>query len=182
MTGAVWLLARAEEERGPLFLILPELKELIWGAAAFAVLVFLVWKLVGPKLAETLAVRQAAVTGRLEEAERAKAEAEGLLNDYRQQLAGAKSEANRIIEESRQSAEQLRQELMTRSQAEAERISTRARAEVAAERERATTELKREVAVLSVQLAGRVVERNLDSETQRALVESYLSDLDGMRR
>lgn len=181
MIAATWL-ALAEEERDPLFLILPEAKELIWGAVSFAVLAFLIWWKVGPKLAETLAARQAAVTSRLEEAEKAKADAEGLLNDYRQQLAGAKSEANRIIEESRQSAEQLRQELMARSQAEAERIAARARAEVAAERERASTELKREVATLSVQLAGKVVEKNLDTETQRALVESYLADLDGIRR
>jgi F-type H+-transporting ATPase subunit b len=180
MMTPMLLLAQADEGRSGLFLIFPEIHELIWGVVSFAVLVFILWKVAGPAMNRMLETRQQAVVGGLQEAEQAKQEAQGLLDDYRQQLANAKDEANRIIEESRQTAEELRSELMAKAASEAEEIVAKARAEVVAERERALAEVRQEVADLSIDLAERVVQGSLDREAQRGLIDRYLDELERM--
>jgi F-type H+-transporting ATPase subunit b len=174
------LLAQADEGRSGLFLIIPEIHELIWGIVSFAVLAFFLWKFAGPALNRMLDARQQAVVGGLQEAEQAKQEAQDLLDDYRQQLANAKDEGNRIIEEARQTAETMRDELMAKASSEADEIVAKARGEVIAERERALTEVRQEVADLSIDLAERVVQGSLDREAQRGLINRYLDELERM--
>ncbi|MFQ5967284.1 MAG: F0F1 ATP synthase subunit B [Acidimicrobiia bacterium] len=171
------LLLAAEEKSG-LFLILPQTEELIWGAIAFAVLALLIWRFAGPAIKNTLDARQAAVTGSLEDAETAKQEAQSLLEDYRQQLAQAQDESNRIIGQARQTADAIRQETVDRANAEAEEIRQKAREDAAAEMERAREGLRSEVANLSIDLAERVVQESLDRETQLGLVERYIEELE----
>jgi F-type H+-transporting ATPase subunit b len=173
------LLAQAEGRSG-LFLIIPETKELIWGIVSFAVLAFLLWKVAMPALNRMLEARQQAVVGGLREAEQAKQEAQGLLDDYRQQLSNAKDEANRIIEEARQTAEAMRAELTTKASADADEIVAKARSEVSAERDRALAEVRQEVADLSLDLAERVVQGSLDRDAQRGLIGRYLEELERM--
>jgi len=167
------LLAQAEGGRSGLFLIIPEIHELIWGIVSFAVLAFFLWKFAGPALNRMLDARKQAVVGGLQEAEQAKQEAQGLLDDYRQQLANAKDEANRIIEEAREMAETMRQEMTAKASSEADEIVVKARAEVVAERDRALTEVR-------IDLAERVVQGSLDRETQRGLIDRYLDELERM--
>jgi F-type H+-transporting ATPase subunit b len=177
---SLFVLAAAEGGKSGLFLILPETHELIWGIVSFAVLVFLLWKFAGPAMNRMLEDRQQAVVGGLQEAEQAKAEAQGLLDDYRSQLASAKDEANRIIEEARQTAETMRSEMTAKASSEADEIVAKARSEVSAERERAIAEVRQEVADLSLDLAERVVQGSLDREAQRGLIDRYLDELERM--
>lgn len=168
----------AEEERSPLFLVLPEPTELIWGAVSFIIVVVLVGRRAMPAINRTLEARQRAITSQLEEAEATKVEAQSLLDDYRQQIANIRAEGGQIIEESRQSAETLKQDILTRAGTEAEQIVSRAKEEAAAERARAMADARQEVANLSIDLAERVVGQNLDRTTQLGLVERYLADLE----
>ncbi len=172
------LVLLAAEEKSGLFLILPAREELIWGSIAFGVLAVLVWRLAGPAIRRTLDARQAAVTGSLDQAEKAKQEAQSLLQDYREQLAQAQAEANRIIEEARSTADAMRAEATARATAEAEEIRQKAREDAASEIVRAREGLRSEVANLSVDLAERVVQQSLDRETQLGLVERYIEELE----
>lgn len=178
-TFAVQILAVEEEPEG-IDLILPETKELIAGIIAFGIVFFFVWKWAWPVLQETLEKRQQAITGQLQEAEKAKAEAESLLGDYQAQLSGAREEANQIIDEARSTADFMKSDIVGRAESEAAGILDKARADVSAERDRAATALQRDVADLSVQMAEKVVEGSIDSAAQRALVERYLDELGGL--
>ena len=102
-------------------------------------------------------------------------------NDLREQLAGARGEATRIIEEARQAADAVRAETVNRAQQEAEDIVSRARSEAAAESGRALEAARLEVANLSIDLAEKVVEQSLDREAQLGLVESYLTELESSK-
>lgn len=177
------ILAQAAEEaaeEGGLALLLPELPELIGGILAFAIVFFFMWKWALPAINRTLEARQKAISGQLEEADKAKAEAESLLEDYRQQLAEARQEANRIVDEARRTAESMRDEIVQRAEGEAQEIVRRAREEVDAERQRALQELRAEVAQLSVELAEKVLQQSIDRKAQQSLIDSYLSELEGM--
>lgn len=171
----------AESSSSGLGLLLPDSSELWAGIIAFAVIFLVVWKWVIPTLNATLAKRQEAERSRLQEAEDAKLEAGKLADEYRQQLAGAQTEAAGIVEEARSAAEVVRTETVERAQAEAEEIVSRAREEAVAESERALSAARREVADLSLDLAEKVVGRNLDRQAQQGLVDEYLAELEADR-
>ena len=158
----------------------PPLNELIVGAIAFGVLFFFVWKWVLPRLGKALEERRQKIQGSLEEAERAKRDADKLLADYQQKLRDAGSEAGRIIEESRKTAEQMRRDLLAKAEDESRQIVAKAQEEVRAERDRAVQSLRRELAEASVELAARVVGETLDKDKHVRLVEQFIDDVKAM--
>lgn len=181
MNLALILPIAAEETEGGsggLEILLPPLNELIAGIIAFAIVFFFVWKWAVPAINRMLEQRQAAISGQIQEAEKAKAEAESLLADYRGQLAEARAEGNKIIDEARQSAEQMRADIIAKAEADAEQIRARAREEAAGEKSRALAEAKGQVGDISVDLASKIVGESLDQQAHQALIDRYLADLE----
>jgi F-type H+-transporting ATPase subunit b len=170
----------AEESSG-IDLLLPHPDELIAGILAFIIIFFFVWKWAVPAINKTLEARQAAIRSELEAAEAAKVEAQSLLTDYRDQLAGAKTEAEQIVDEARVAGDQVRADIVARAEGEAEQIKARAADEIAGERERVAGELRRQVADLSIDVAEKVVGTSLDDQRQRELVDRYIDELGGVR-
>jgi F-type H+-transporting ATPase subunit b len=173
------LLLLAAPKKG-IDLILPATAELVWGAICFAVVAFLLIKFAFPRIKETIEARERAIQGSHEEAEKARDEAKALLDDYKKQLAEARSEANRIIEEGRQSAEQVRKDLVARAETDAEGIVARARDQIQQERLRTIQELQSQIGAMSIELAEKVVGRSLDGATQRELVDAYINQVTAM--
>lgn len=172
--------APAEGDGGGIDLLLPDTAELIAGLIAFAIIFFFVWKWVIPAANRALEARQEAITGQLTEAEKAKQDAESLLEDYKQQMAQAREEANGIVDDARQSADALRSDLVSKAEAEAESIRSKARDDAVAERERASAQIRDEVASLSLELAQKVVAGSVDESAQRVLVDRYIDELGGL--
>jgi F-type H+-transporting ATPase subunit b len=113
----------------------------------------------------------------LDSAEAQRTEADRLLADYRAQLADAKNESARIIEEARQSADALRRDQEGRLQSELAEMRTRAAADIDAAKVQAIADLRGEVAQLAVGAAEVVVKRNLDVATQTQLVEDFINSV-----
>lgn len=167
----------AESGGGGLSIILPAAAELVYGAISFAIVFWLLSKVAFPRLNTALDDRRAAIQGKLEDADKALAEAEQAKAEYRASIGDAKGEANRIIEEAKQTAESLRRDIVAKAEAEAQQIVARAQQEVAAERDRALQELRAEVGALSVELAARIVEKELDPSAHQHLVDQYIQNL-----
>jgi F-type H+-transporting ATPase subunit b len=159
--------------------LLPGLNEVIWGTLAFIVLLGVMWKFGVPAVKNMEQAREDRIRNDLEGAEKAKAEAEAEKEQYLAQIAGAKDEAGRLIEEARVAAESVRADLIARAEVEANDIRARAQADIVNQRNQAMTQLRTDVASLSIDLAGRIVERNLDSDTNRQLVDSFIDQVSG---
>lgn len=159
----------------------PHAPELIVGVIAFAVLYFFMWKWVLPRLNQLLEERRQKIQGELERAEATRMDADHLLADYRQQLAGAREESNRIIEEARKTAEQVRSALQAKAEEESQAIVSRAQEEIRAERDRVFAELRQQVGDLAVDLAGRVVGQSLDKAAHERLIDEYIDAVSGGR-
>jgi F-type H+-transporting ATPase subunit b len=157
--------------------LLPEPAELIWGLVAFLLLLAIMYKFVFPNANQMLEDRSAAIVGKMEEADAKLAEAEQAKANFEAQLSDARGEANRIIEDAKSTAESLRADIVAKAETEAAAIVERAQADIAAERERALQELRTQVGVLSVELASRIVERELDPNTHQVLVDQYIQRL-----
>jgi F-type H+-transporting ATPase subunit b len=163
-------------------LISPATPELIWGGIAFAVVAFALIKFAFPAIKKSLAAREEKIRNDLEAAERARVEAEEERAQYEGKLAEARTEANRIIEEARQAAEGVRADLVAKAEADAAEVRARAQEDARLATERAMADLRGQVTDLSIELAEKIVERNLDADTQRALVESYISSVGSGKR
>jgi len=157
--------------------IVPHSEEILWGTVSFfIVFALLAWK-AWPAIKKALADREAKIRADLESAEGAKTQAETELAQYQQQLAEARKESGKIIEEARLAADQVRKDLIARAEADAADIRSRAQDDIRLATERALADLQGRVAELSIELAEKVVERNLDRDTQIALIESYINQV-----
>ena len=173
------LLAVAEGGESDRSVLIPAINELVWGGLSFLVFVAFMTKFALPAARQALEQRTAGIEGKLEQAERDRAEAQQLLEQYRQQLAEAREEAGRIRTEAQGQRAQIVEEARAEARAEASRITEAATAQIASERLQAMTELRREVGRLSVELAGRIVGESLEDEArQRRTVERFLDGLD----
>lgn len=173
------MLFAAEAVEEPPNPLLPEPVEMIVGGITFAVVFLILARFAFPALGKMLEARTAKIRGDLEKAEEARTSAERELAEYRAQLAGAREEADRIIEEARRTADQLRRELQARAEEEAQDIVARAQEEIRAERDRVFQELRTQVGQIAVELAGRVVGASLDAAVHQRLVDEYIDQVAG---
>jgi F-type H+-transporting ATPase subunit b len=157
--------------------ILPAKNELIWGIISFVALFALMAKFAVPAVQKSMQARTERIRENLDDAERLKTEASTILEDYQRQLADARNESNRIIEEARQTADQLRRDLMARAEAEVNELKQRTTEDIQAMRERTMADLRSEVANLAIELAEKVVEKNLDRDTNIALIDSFIAQV-----
>src|SRR3712207_3173529 len=165
----------AEAEHSP---ILPLWQELVLGSIAFAIVCFVLMKFVFPRMEETFRARVDAIEGGIKRAETAQAEANQLLEQYRAQLAEARTEAARIRDEARADAEGIRQEILAKAREESDRIIAAGRDQLAAQRESIVRDLRSEVGTLAVDLASRIVGESLADEARsRGTVERFMAEL-----
>lgn len=177
---ATTMVLAAEGDGGGSLELLPDQAELIWGIVAFAVLFAFMAKFAFPRINALLDERAARIQGQIEEAESQRNQAEQLRRQYESQLADARNQANQIVEDARGQAEQVRSDIVSRAEEEASQITARARADAEAERGRLVQDLRTQVASLSVELAGKIVQKELDPSQHQELVDQYINELSGL--
>jgi F-type H+-transporting ATPase subunit b len=166
----------AANEQSPL---VPDLTELIIGTIAFLVVFIMLYRVLMPRIQQTLTERTDAIEGGLQRAEEAQAEADQRLEQYKEQLAEARQEASRLREKAKEEGAQIKAEMREQAQAEARRLVDAAHAQIDADRQQAIQALRAEVGTLAVDLAGRVVGEALEDEArQRRVVERFMEDLE----
>jgi len=157
--------------------IIPEVNEIIWGGGAFVVLLALMlWKGF-PAVQKIMNERSEKIASDLDEADKAKTDAQAVKSQYEAELADAKSAAAAVLEEARQQAEVLRSDLQVRAETEISEMKAQATSDIEAARERAMGDLQSEVADIVVGAAERVVEANLDAEAQARLIDNYINQV-----
>lgn len=161
--------------------LLPETNEIIWGAVGFLVVFFFVAKFGYPAMKKSMDARTERIRNDLDAAEAQRTEADTLLADYRAQLADAKNESARIIEEARQSADALKRDQESRLQTELADLRSKATADIDAAKVQAIADLRGEVAQLAIGAAEVVVGRSLDQPTQVQLIEDYINQVANQR-
>jgi len=154
----------------------------IWTFVAFAVLLVLLAKFAFKPIAEALDRRGETIKKSIEDADKQRAEAKKLLEDYQKQVADARNEAGKIIEEARQLGERVRKEVVEKATAESSATVQRAQEEIQRQKEKGIQEMKDTVAALSVQIASRVIEKEVNEATHHQLIENLIKDLGNVRR
>jgi F-type H+-transporting ATPase subunit b len=167
--------AHAAEGGGGPFSINPGL--IIWTLVVFGILLVILWRLGYPELLKYVEERERRIQKQLEDAEKANAEAQRLLEEHRKQIAAARNEAQEILSKAKTVSQKERETLLAKAREEYDALLNRARKDIDAEKEKAIQALRREAVELSIAAASRVIEANLDNEANRKLVADFLESL-----
>lgn len=147
----------------------------LWTWIIFLLALPVIWKLVMGPITHALTERDERVQTSISAAERASQEAERARAEVEVKLGEAQTSAAKLLSEARERGEEREREILENARREAETLLVRARTEIGAAREQALTAIRDEVVDISLQAAGRVLERRVDSEDDRRLVESYVA-------
>ena len=170
-------LAAQEAAAEPPSMMSPNAGLMLWTLVIFGLVLFVLTKFAFKPITAAVEKREKSLEDAIAAATRDREEAAKLLEEHRKLLAAGHAEAQRFIVEARSEAEKVRASIVEQAHHEQQQILERARAEIASERDRAVAELRREAVELAVRGASKVVERNLDDESNRRLVESFLASL-----
>jgi F-type H+-transporting ATPase subunit b len=160
--------------------VIPQLA-VIWPTLlAFIVLFVVLWRFAFPPLTNMLQKRADTIRESLEKAEHTRIEAERLLDEYKQQMADARAEAGKVIEQGRLVAEKMKVDIVAKAHEESAAIVAKARDAVEAEKKAAIADLQLQVADLSVAVAGKIIGSSLSREDHEKLIERSIADVGGL--
>lgn len=151
---------------------------IVWTWIVFIALFFLLRKFAWPHIVRATEERERTIRKQLNEAERLNGEAQAKLEEHYKLLAASKDQAHQLVNEAKALGEQEREQLLARTREEQEEMLERVKREIAAERERVVAELRREAVDLSLAAASKLIQRRLEGEDDRRIVEEYLAALE----
>jgi len=173
----VVVMAAAKDEGGS-FLVQPDVGLMVWTLLVFAISGYLLKKYAFPQIAEALDRRQHIIEESLETAARTRAEAEELLEQYRERLAAAREQAETILARARKAAETSEQETLAEAKKRREELLAQTKRDIEAETRRAIQDIRNEVADLTILATEKITRKVLTEKDQRKLVEETLAELD----
>lgn len=153
------------------------LGDMLFQLGAFILLMILVSRFALRPVMNTMEERQSHIENQISEAEKQREEAEKLIKEQQELLNQARTEAKEIIERAKQQKEKEAETILSEAQQRAERMIKEATAEIGREKERALAELRDQVGHLSVILASKMIEKELDEKEQSKLVHQYLNQV-----
>jgi F-type H+-transporting ATPase subunit b len=175
---ATVIAAAAKKEEGGSFLVSPDIGLMVWTLLVFAISGYLLKKYAFPQIAEALDKRQRIIEDSLNTAANTRAEAEKLLEEYRERLAAAREQADAILARARKAAETSEQETLAEAKARREELLAQTKRDIEAETRRAIQDIRNEVADLTILATEKITRKTLTDKDQRKLVEETLAELD----
>ncbi len=150
---------------------------IIWTIITFILLLLILKRFAWKPLLDALQKREQTVKDALERTEKAKMEAERILEENRKQFERAEQEGQRILNESRSLAEKLKDDIVEKANSQSRKMIESAKQEINRDKEAAMGQLRDEIANLAIQAAGKILDESLDEQKHRKLVDSYLKEL-----
>ena len=175
------VLAQEAEAHEPVNLLSPNTGLMFWTLIIFVVLLFILSRYAFKPLTAAVEAREQALEAAIKQANDDRAKAAALLAEQTKALDAARVEVQRLIAEGRVTGEKLRNEMLEQTKQQQHELLDRARVEIDNERKRAIADLRREAVDLALAGASKVIERNLDDQTNRKLVESFLATVPSVR-
>ena len=171
----IFWLGETGEHKGGLLDIDPGL--IVWTIVTFAILLFILGKFAWKPIIKTLQEREEKIKNSLDEAEKARREAEALIAQNNDLLARAEREANDIMRKAKEEAEKLKANYAAQTKIETDKLLENAKKEIETEKRAALMELRGEISDMVVTAAGKVIGASLDTDKHKKIVDDFIKDL-----
>ena len=154
----------------------------IWAILAslanLLILTLIIKKFLFKPVKKVMDARRAAIDEDYAQAKTAREEAEQTRQNYEEAMAAAKMTGDQIIADANRTAEFRSNEIVAEARERAAEIRRQAETDAILERKKAEDEMKHEIANVSAQLTGKLLQREINEEDHRELIDSFLKDLD----
>ena len=160
------------------FLVSPGLGLMIWTLIVFLFTMYVLSKVAFPKIQEALDKRANLIRDSIDEAEKTRAEANEILDEYRARLKEAREQADEIVARARKSAEATESRAVEEGRDKREELLAAARRDIEAETRRSLERIRKEVADLTVLTTEKVTRKSLSGDDQKRLIDEALAEVD----
>ena len=126
---------------------------------------------------KVIAERKAKADSQIADAQKLRTEAEAMKAEYEQNLQNARTEANQIVAAAQKTAAARSEELLGEARAQAAALKQKAEADIAQERKKAVNEVKDEIGGMAMEIASKVVEREIHEEDHRDLIDEFIKNV-----
>ena len=140
-------------------------------------LTWIVKKFLFKRVMKVVDDRRAAIDGDYAKAQSAREEAEENRRNYEAAMAAAQQTSDQMISDAVRTAEYRGNEIVAEARNKAAEIRRQAEADAVLERKKAEEDMKREIADVSTRLTGKLLEREINAEDHRALIDSFLPEI-----
>jgi len=147
---------------------------LIWTWITFLVVLFVLAKLVWKPMLAMLDERETKIAQALADADKAGEDAREAERRFQETVEKARKEAMAIVTDSKENAEKMKQSILDQAENKARQMVDEAEKRIELEKEKAVAEIRSQVAELSIDIARRLIRKNLDSAGDRDLIEESL--------
>jgi len=159
-------------------LLTPEPGLLIWTTISFVLLLLLLGKYAWKPILQALRVREESIDFSLKEAEKARHELVNLEKTKKQMMEEARLDRENLLKEARDIRNTMIEESKEIARKEAEKILFAAKQQIETEKMNAIEALKTQVAILSVEIAGKLLHQELSStQKQQEVINKYLKEV-----
>jgi F-type H+-transporting ATPase subunit b len=150
---------------------------IFWTVITFVIMLLILKKVAWKPILNSLSERENFIKDSVERAETAKKEAEEILEQNKKNLVRAEEDAQKVIAQGREYAENLKTQILAESKAEAKKIVDEASKEIERKNVEAFNNLKGDVAAIAVEAAEKIIRSNLDKEKQEKIVNEFINEL-----
>ncbi len=156
----------------------PEIGTIFWTLITFLIMVGILRRFAWKPLLGAIDAREKSIRDAIEQADRDREQAEGLVKEHRELLAEARRERAEAVEQGKRDAEKVKDEILAKARTQRDQVLKQTEEQVEAGLRKARGELRTTAVDLAILAAEKLLTRNLDDATQRKLVEEHLADLE----
>ena len=148
--------------------------DILFQLVMFIILLALLKKFAWGPIMGIMKQREEHIASEIEAAEKSRVDAAKVLEEQKALLKEARQEAQLMVENAKKHGDSQREEIITTARQEASRLKEAAKVEIEQQKEQAITALREQVASLSVMIASKVIEKELNAEDQQKLIDDYI--------
>ena len=148
---------------------------IIWTIIIFVLLLILLRKIAWKPLLGALTSREESIKNSLDNAEKLKKEADELIEQNKKNLAEANAKSMEIINQAKEVANKLGDEMKQKANEDAQKIIEQAKAEIEQQKNSAMDDLKDKISDIAIEAAEKIISESLDKDKQKKLVNDFLS-------
>ena len=126
---------------------------------------------------QVIADRKAKADSEIADAQKLRTEAEAMKAEYEQNLQNARTEANQIVATAQKTATARSEEIVGEARAQAAALKQKAEADIAQERKKAVNEDKDEIGGIAMEIASKVVEREISEKDHKDLIDEFIKNV-----
>lgn len=138
---------------------------------------YLIKRFLFKPISEVVAKRKALADAEIAEAKKARSEAEEIKAGYEAHMAAAKTEAAAMLQNAQKDAAARSEAMIQEAQAQAASIKSKAEADIAQEKKKAVNDIRNEIGGIAMEIAGKVVEREISEEDHRKLIDEFIQNV-----